>query len=245
MCACSARRTSSRPRRADSRSISLRPARACAAPDRKRSRSQNASIPLAGQGWPPIVSSSMILDDNGTAPHRDRARAPARAPARRLRDRQGAPRRDRLHLAGQPRRALHHLQEPSLPLRRPSAAPRPLPPAVLEAERQDRLQAAGSRGRRAIPPVDRQPPPPRVRARADARHLAPSRRAHPGSPRPALPRARTPPPRARVDQLDKRKTPGYRADPPISQGLAPLRHAPISPQTRKPLSSRHFLLVLK
>ena len=101
-------------------------------------------------------------------------------------------RRDRLHLRGQPARALHDLQQPQLPLRRSRPAPRPVLAAVLERGRQDRLQAALSRRRRPVPRVDRQPPPPRSRTPADARPLPPGRRANPRQPRPAVPRAPTP-----------------------------------------------------
>ena len=123
----------------------------------------------------------MLLDDDGTTalPRQlerrlERLRADYEAA-------KAQARRDRLHLRGQPRRALHDLQQPQLPLRRSRPAPRPVLAALLEAGRQDRLQAALRRRRRPLPRVDRQPP--RARSRSSSRcATSPARPASRSSP---------------------------------------------------------------
>jgi hypothetical protein len=150
----------------------------------------------------------------------------ARAPQRRIPGRQGQIRRGRLHLRGIADRALH-LQQPQLPLHRSRAAPRPLLAVVLETRRQDRIPGPVGRGRRALPRVDRQPPPPRRNARGNEGPLPPSRRVHPRRPRPALPRSRAPP----LSQLQRPKTPGYHPDTWISPGFARLRDRRSGPKT--------------
>src|SRR3974390_1294959 len=163
----------------------------------------------------------MILIDDATATLQGPARTPATAPAPRLRGRQGAHRRDRLHLRGLAARALHLLRQPQLPLPRPRAPPRPLLAADLEGAGQDRHPPALGRGCRAVPRVDRKPPPAGRPPGPHARPLPPSRRADPRQPRSSLPRPPAPPPQ-----------PGG-ADPPEPRPSLP---RPPAPPPQPPLS---------
>src|ERR1039458_3768708 len=214
-------------RRSSSRSRAYAPA-----PRARRSRSPDRT----GR---PSQATSMLRVDDGTTLLPAPVRRPARAPARRLRDRQGRRQRVRVHLRGVTDRALHVLQEPQLPLRGPRAAPRPVLAAVLEGERQDDLAAVIRRGHRDLPGMDHRPPPPRSRARADARPLPTSRRADPRQPRPTLPRPHTSTPAAPLSHLNAHETRGHRDIPGFCAPKITPQRAESQPITR------NFPLVLK
>ena len=92
---------------------------------------------------------STILIDDGTPTFEGRARAATEARAPRLRPAQAATRRRRLHLRGQPHRALHLMRAPQLPLPRPRTAARTLLAADLESgSKPAKRSPAGCRPKR-------------------------------------------------------------------------------------------------
>ena len=179
----------------------------------------------------------MILDDDGTATVPQAAGPPVGTPALRLRGRQGQDRRDRLHLRGKPDRALHHLQQPQLPLRRPTAAPRPLLAALLETRRQDRLQIISAEDAALYQEWinNRQRLEAALKQMRDISRQA--GRTDPRRQRPPLPRPPAPPPRRRLSPLKPRLS-----DPGDIPGLQP----PQKPlHTPKQAISRPLHVVLK
>ena len=128
-------------------------------------------------------------------------------------------------------------REPQLPLRGPRAAPRPVLAAVLEGERQDDLAAVNRRGRRDLPGMDHQPPPPRSRARADARPLSDKQASR------SSPAAADPPTAPHVHASGATQPPERPRNPGTSR--YPRVVPPNPPRRAKVTDTRNFPLVLE